>query len=282
MRLERWTLTFRTAADRELLPPARDFNHHFDRRRTLRLILLLSMFLAVSACHSTLPTYPRLDAGQTLALMHRRATAIRSLSGVGRLTLTGPDGASVQLDAVLVARLPDDWHVRAWKMSQTALDITLTRDGLWIAGPSQTRHNDPSAPQEQGDPLEAVTAEGWKEAMLLVAGCVDERTWSIEEPMEGWTFRLRRSQESTEPSLTCEVDRGTLTLRQCRVTAAAGDNQLTLSLDRYRRAGDIAMPGRIVMESPHGVIAMHLDSIEVNGELPDQAFVPPARAVRRP
>src|SRR5205085_684147 len=66
-----------------------------------------------------------------------RATAVKTLSSQCRLTLTRPDGQSVQLDGAIAMAPPDRLRLRAWKFNQAVFDLTLTQGGLWVVAPDE-------------------------------------------------------------------------------------------------------------------------------------------------
>jgi hypothetical protein len=92
-------------------------------------LLLIALVWTLGACAPRLPTHELLSPADTwLAL---RAQAPETVSAVGEVTLwTGAGRATLQ--CALASDSAGRFRLRAWKLDQAALDITLTPDGLWI------------------------------------------------------------------------------------------------------------------------------------------------------
>jgi hypothetical protein len=182
----------------------------------------------------------------------------------------------VHLDAALVASFPDHLRLRAWKLGHAVFDLTWTPDGLWIAAPPDAR----SDPQTLG-----VTADGIGKAWLLLSpDFFTDRFASIRTPDVGPTFFVeRRSGAAGEGAMViCEVDRATLTPRRYTTLDESGTPRATLTLDHYRDFDGTLWPGRIEARGQSGTVTITIDSARFNEPLPEQAFAPPADAVKQP
>jgi hypothetical protein len=85
-------------------------------------------------------------------------------------------------------------------------------------------------------------------------------------------------------NVRCEIDRATLTPRRF-VVGGGGANQATASellLDKYDIVNMIVWPMRMRLRSPTGEVMVRIRELEINGEIPGGAFVPPARAKALP
>ena len=86
----------------------------------------------------------------------------------------------------------------------------------------------------------------------------------------------------------CEIDRPTLTPR--RFLIAGGSRTGTppddapdlreIRLDEYTLVNDIPWASRLRLQSPSGDILVRFRDVELNAEVPAEAFVPPTRAKR--
>lgn len=241
--------------------------------RVRLLMLLPGLVFAGVGCAPHLPRHAWIDSTTAMRIMHRRAAGIRSISARCRLVLTGPDQATMQFDGALAVRMPDHFRLRAWKFSRPAFDVTLTPEGLWRYVAKES--------DDQATLFDDLDAARLKEAWSLVIGEVNDGSWMSDEELPGQTFRLRRIAGPEGSTIVCEVDRDTLTIREC-TPAGAGKGQLALIFDRYRRIGRNVLPTRIEWKSERGSMAVWLNDIELNGDLPEAAFIPPGRAVKQP
>jgi hypothetical protein len=80
----------------------------------------------------------------------------------------------------------------------------------------------------------------------------------------------------------CEVERSTLTPRLYTMADRAGAGRFTLAQDRYALFSGIAWPTRLRATSETGALELELHDVELNGELPPNAFVAPRRAEKLP
>jgi hypothetical protein len=169
---------------------------------------------------------------------------------------------------------PDKLRLQAFKFGRTVFDLTLTPDGLWIKT------------DEDPDRREKVVP-----ASLNAAAFVREWAWFnggffaseglVVQPGGPGTMIIHKSLDDGR-AIVCDVDRPTLTPRRYRMTDPAGRVRFTLTLEDYRLFNGIAWPTKLTAESEQGTIVVEMREVEINGELPDRAFVPPPRAEKRP
>jgi hypothetical protein len=61
-----------------------------------------------------------------------------------------------------------------------------------------------------------------------------------------------------------------------------GVTRFTLALDDYQQYGQVVWPTKLTAVSDSGTVEIELHDVEVNPELPAQAFVAPRRAEKLP
>jgi outer membrane lipoprotein-sorting protein len=218
---------------------------------------------------SPLPTYHGLDDAASLNVLAERAKAVKSLSSQCRLTLTRPDGQSVQLEGAIVMAPPDRLRLRAWKFNQAVFDLTMTPEGLWVMAPQ-----DPGR-REKVLPASLSAAQFGREWAMLNGFFFLQPDLSTEA--SGKWFNVRRRLEDGRTVL-CRVDRGTLTPRQFEMRDAEGRLRFRFTLDDYRMIEGIPWPTTLAARSSDGKIDIRLKDVELNQELAPTAFRPPRRA----
>ena len=221
---------------------------------------------------SGLPTYRNLSDSESLDVLARRAAAVKTLSAPADLTLTRPGGDSVRLDAAIVMAPPDRLRLRAWKFGQAVFDLTLTEEGLWIMTP-----DDPGR-REKVLPASVSAAQFAREWALLngqffTAPDLATRT-------DGNRLLVRRDLEDGR-TITCAVDRPTLTPRSYVMRDGAGCPRITLALSDYQVVNEVPWPMRLDARSGDGRITVRMKEVDLNGELSAAAFRPPRRAEKR-
>ena len=103
-------------------------------------MILVSIASIMGCAHPTLPRiYSQVSPDQVLAILRQRSAAIHTVSAQGLITLSHRSGDSIRLEAALVARMPSELHLRAWKFNRTVFDLTLTPAGLWMLAPDEPR-----------------------------------------------------------------------------------------------------------------------------------------------
>jgi outer membrane lipoprotein-sorting protein len=215
-----------------------------------------------------IPKYPTMSSAQALQALSERSQAIKTISAQGSITLTGTDGNSIRLDAAVVMRPPDDAHFRAWKFGQMVFDMTLSHEKTWIIAPQK---------DSRKEVLDAGSKTGKfaRQWLTLVTGNFNGPGFNVTESGS----QLLISQRQDEGAIMkCWVDRGTLTPREYALQDRAGVRRFTLLLTDYGEFNNVVWPQRIEAISDSGRILIELRDIEINGEIPDTAFHPAARA----
>jgi outer membrane lipoprotein-sorting protein len=240
--------------------------------KTFFLLALSSLF--ASGCvqhHENLPTYRWTDDAAALRILQDRARAVKTVSAASLLTLTRPDGQSVRLDAALVMSLPDhSVRLRAWKFNQAVFDLTLNRQGLWIEAPKDKQHREQMSPA-------GISAAQLARALSLFGGTVFQEPGVRVIDGNGPTFQVQKRLDDGQ-TLTAQVDRATLTVRQYQMADVSGATRFSLTPGDYRNFNGIVWPTHLIARSEHGRIEAELRDVELNGALPPAAFVPPRRA----
>lgn len=243
------------------------------------LVLAAALF-GQWGCGPRLPTYPWAGAGAALDRLVERGSAIRTISATGDLVLTGADGRSVQLRAALVAKRPACIRLRAWKLSQTVLDITACEGRTWIYQPQRQDALEAPRPGAQDVPVERA-AQHVRELWPLLFDPFSTGKW--EEVTGGTSGALMLARTVGDGgSMTCTLDRATLTPRRVEMRESGGRLLATLTLDRYVLAEGTPWPTRIRAEHDGHELLLLLDDVELNAELPEGAFVPPPAATDVP
>lgn len=241
--------------------------------RCLRGALLL--LIMTTGCANRLPTYRWTDENAALRTLSERELSLQTVSSRCRIALERADGAAVQLDGALAARLPDALRLRAWKLSQPVWDLTILPEGIWLF----TAEAPEQGGQSPGSAIPAARlAQAWS---LFTSGFVDGM-WAFLPADGSPSLQMRMAPEDTEGDVLCELHRPTLTVRRCQVFDPDGALRLSLLLDRYVAVNGIVFPRRITAVSIAGTITITLDRPAFNVELPPQALTPPRRAVKQP
>ena len=218
---------------------------------------------------SPLPTYPGLDNAAALKVLADRAQAVKTLSGRADLTLTRPDGQTVQLDGAVAMAPPEKLRLRAWKFGQAVFDLTLTDEGLWVMAPQ-----DPGR-REKVLPASLSAAQFGREWAMLNGSYFLEPDLSART--EGrWLLVGRRLEDGR--AVVCRVDRATLTPRRYEMRDPQGRLRFRFGLGGYRVFEGIPMATRLAARSPDGKIDIRLREVGLNEELAPTAFRPPRRA----
>jgi outer membrane lipoprotein-sorting protein len=239
------------------------------------IIMSLPFLLPLSGCHTPdpIPTYPSAPANESFDRMQTRLADVRDISGEGEITLVDTIGNSVRFDAAFALAPPDRARVRAWKLSQAVLDLTVTRDGAWLFLPKQ---NDQHADKLRAAASDASRAlHEWLELLSSRpdAGADDVRT-------TGDQFIVTRHNPDGS-RITSVVDRATLTARQYTIFDRAGKPRFSLAMEQYRVVGSTVWPTRIEAAASNGKFIIELRDLAIN-QAPPLAFQPPARAERLP
>jgi outer membrane lipoprotein-sorting protein len=237
------------------------------------LLLLLAGGCAHHVSNENIPHYPQMDAPASLRHIAEQARQVKTLSSEGLITLTRPDGESVRLDAAMAMRPPELARMRAWKFGRGIFDLTVTPDGVWAVIPEDPKR------KEQITSAGVSAAKLAKTWSILAGGFFDSPGLTTE--IKGPNLFVRR-QSSDEPVVVCEVDRDTLTPRKYRMLDDKGVTRFSLTLDDYQQYGQVVWPTKLTAVSDSGTVEIELHDVEVNPELPAQAFVAPRRAEKLP
>ena len=194
------------------------------------------------------------------------------MSAQGRLTLTRPDGQSVQLDAAIVMAPPDRLRLRAWKFNQAVLDLTLTGGDLWVMTPGDASR------REKVLPASLSAAQFAREWAMLNGGFFLQG--DLVAQIDGKGLNVRRRTEDGRIIL-CRVDRKALTPRRYEMRDADGRTHFRLALSNYQQVSGIPWPLMLAARSGDGRIEVRLKDVELNAELAPNAFRPPRRAEKR-
>jgi len=248
----------------------------------------------VCGCGYPLATYGPMSASDARGILRQRAEGIKTVSAQADVVLSRSNGQGVQLDAVLVMRPPDSLHLRAWKLGQAVLDLTITPQGAWLMQPPPPSTDGSPAPTTApaSDPFDQPgvghgLAATWS---LLSGGMFVGDAPEMDQARDiGSRFEFRRVQ-SDGMSVVCDVDKHTITPTQYRLYDADGIQQFELTLDDYANNSGIDWPMKIVarqLGTGQGAgsansIEVDFHKVELNTDLPDGAFVPPRRARKLP
>jgi outer membrane lipoprotein-sorting protein len=241
--------------------------------RTLRLCGSILFILITGCATEHIPTYPPMPPAQAMKVLADRAHAIHTVSAQGLITLTRDNGDTVRLDAAVVLQPPQRARLRAWKFGQAVFDMTLTPEGLWLIAPRQDSHT------REIRAAGANTGKLMRQWLHLITGAFDDPG---TVPREEGNRLILIHAEPDGMTMTCEVDRKTLTPRRYTLKDPKGATRFALVLSRYIEISGTVWPRRIEASSDSGRIRIDLRDVEINGELPPAAFRPPARAEKIP
>jgi outer membrane lipoprotein-sorting protein len=202
-------------------------------------------------------------------VLAERARAVKTVSGRADLTLTRPDGQTVQLDGAVVMEPPEKLRLRAWKFGQAVFDLTLTPDGLWVLAPRDAGR------REKVLPASLSAAQFGREWAMLNGRFFLEPDLSAST--EGKWLLVRRRLDDGR-SVMCRVDRATLTPRRYEMRDPQNRLRFRFGLSDYRLFDGIPMATKLAARSGDGKIDIRLKEVELNGELAPNAFRPPRRA----
>lgn len=239
-------------------------------RAVTRLLTALSV-LALGGCAANLPTYPAMNDADALQVIAARMDSVKSISASADIALTSAQGETVSLDGAFVARPPERARLRAWKFGSPVLDLTIVPDGVWAYAASR----EGSASTD----MTKLPAAGVSQSIELLSGAYFARARAIGKDSTGATLVVVGAALGRD-DVRCEIDRATLTPR--RFVLSGGDKQMEIVLDRYSLVGEIVWARRMEFHAPDGTIVIRLGDLELNGEVPENAFVPPGRATRLP
>lgn len=241
--------------------------------RAPELAWVFLALIGLAGCSKPLPTYPHMPDRVALDLIADRLADVRTISATTDVTLTSADGRSIHLDGAFVAEMPTRARLRAWKFGTPVFDLTVLPQGVWIlaqeqAGEDPRRLDAASLPAASMSPILELLNPGFFRRAIAGSG-------SSDGPLLVVTGAALGRQD-----VHCEIDRATLTPRRFTLLTEAGSAEFTL--DRYAIVGDTVWPRRLGFRNDSGQIVVRLHEIEINTDVPDRAFVPPARARKLP
>jgi hypothetical protein len=236
--------------------------------------MILAGLVGCASSKEALPTYPRMSDAESIHAIASRAAKTKAVTSEGMITLRDSAGQTVRLDCVIVMRLPNELRLRAWKLGQAVFDLTLTSQGAWLIAPEDPERR---AQVQTAGMSAAKLARTWS---VLAGGFFDDPNVKTVKS-SGSQLTVSKADESGT-TIFCEIDRRTLTPRKYRMIDDKGATRFTLTLDRYAPFDETVWPRRVVAISDRGEIDIDLKEIEINGEIPEQAFKPPRRAEKLP
>lgn len=219
-----------------------------------------------------IPTYPELPRDDTLRRLAEQSRAVKNVSAEGTVKLTDAKGQSVRLDTAMVLKMPDHMRLRAWKFGQAVFDLTLTPDALYLVAPGD-RHREQI---ERAGANAGKFARAWLKQM---SSFFDRDDLQITSETRDWLVVQAPSVDGFP--VVAKVDRRTLTVREYSIPEQNGRG-FVMKLNVYKQFGNTVWPTEIEAVSPGGNIFIDLSDVEINGELPPDAFKPPARAEKLP
>jgi Domain of unknown function (DUF4292) len=233
-------------------------------------ILAIVFCVMIAGCEPPrrVTTYSTMPADRTMRVLQNRLRSIKNVSAQGTVTLQKPDGDSIQLDVAMVIDSSGDARLRAWKMGQAVLDLTLTPSGLWAVLPSQE-------PETSGENV----ARSMRQWLRILMGSIDDSAWTTNENDANLFLSQKLENGST---INCEVDRNTVTAKRYMLRDQTGKQMFSLALSNYAEFNGIAWPKHMEALSPTGTIKIDLQAVEINGDLSAKVFRPPTRAQKLP
>jgi hypothetical protein len=244
-----------------------------------RLSMLGLLIAIIGGCAGVtpLPDYPAMSDADAMRTIADRQEAVRSVSAECDLYLTDPQGQTVSLDGVLVAQTPGSLRLRAWKFGHAVFDLTLTGGKGWVMLPDNRQA------ARKLDPAN-ISARRVGDAFELLGPSYFRTASSVNEVRPtGGPLLVVRGWALGRDDVVCEIDRRTLTPRRFVMGTADGTNASEIKLDGWAvTQNGMVWPLRMSLASPMGEVLVVIRSVELNGDIPVGAFVPPKRAVELP
>ncbi len=243
----------------------------------------LATLLVLTACR-TAPSVPEQHWPGTRAALQTladRAATVESLSARCDMAIQTPENGTVSLDGAMVLAAPDRMRVQAWKFDQRVFDLTMRDGGVWLW-----------ADERAGDVRNHFPAGGGASGAgavwlgPLIEPVDPDLATVIEDDPAGGTLTVRYpiGDNADGWSWIAEIDRATITYRELRVHDPQQRVVQRLRLTDYAMLGDPQLGGK-PLPWPMRLTArgrinaeLSLSDVELNPDLPDAAFEPPARA----
>ncbi|QOV87688.1 hypothetical protein [Humisphaera borealis] len=216
-----------------------------------------------------LPTYDWVDEATAIKVLAERSKAVHTTSAEVGVTLTKPDGQSVQFDGAMATRPPDALRLQTFKFGRTVFDLTLNPQGMFVKTMDDPARKDKIIPASQS------AARFAREWATFTGGLFEEQGLAVQTSASQLIVRRTLADGRT---VVCQVDRPTLTPRRYGLLDAAGVERFSLDVSGYRTFNGILHPTRLLARSEQGTIDIELRDLEINGDQPERAFVPPADA----
>jgi outer membrane lipoprotein-sorting protein len=222
-----------------------------------------------------LPAYRWIDTQTAIDDLRARAASVKTVSAECTITLTRPDGETVQLDGAMAMRNPGWLRLRAWKFNRAVFDLTLQPAGLWIMTMDDPNRRDELMPA-------TVNSAEFVKQWSYFNGALFDLADPKRSTVEGETLILRAPQvgKATPKKFVCEVDRVNLTPRSYRYDDTGP--RFRLDLENYREINGVLWPTKLVARGDMGTVTIEQRNVEINAELAENAFTPPRRAEKQP
>lgn len=244
----------------------------------LALPLSLTGCASTSPARATLPAYEWVSARQAVSLMNQRANSFDNALTVGRMTLqeaaVGSDKPRiVEVDFALVLMGTRHLRLRAWKMNQPVLDVTLNPEGLWL----WTAEGAPSLPLS-GDDLRRLSRILQNRVAVEADVVKEDETFIVlreQFPRDGQRAEVTiHKQALVATGYQFNDDDG---------RAVTGDAARQLvALTDYDLVDYYPWPMRATFQGRAGTMRLTFAEVQTNTSLPPGAFTPYSRATRQP
>lgn len=230
--------------------------------------------LLLAGCAARLPEYRWRSPNDALRVMSERDRTVRSVRASFRLLLWSPKGR-VSLDGALVAEPPHRLRLRAWKLTQAVLDVTVNEDGAFVL--DRRGNREPGDAVRPDVPIDlAVLAD----ALTALPGFGGDENWTVRDDAAWDALTARREVGDSDAIVECTIAPKTLTRRACVLRTGGRDLQ-TLRFDRYRLSDSgVPWPWLIRGRGTHGTFEIRFDEVSFDESLPAAAFRPPKTARR--
>ena len=250
------------------------------RLRLCASVALLFCLLHSAGCRpapppENLPAYPWVDDATAIRTLAERSRAVRTTSAEVGLTLTRPDGQSVQFDGAMATRSPGDLRLQTFKFGRTVFDLTLIGGGSADGGGMFVKTMDDPARRDKIIPASRSAARFAREWSMFTGGLFEANDLVVSH--SGLQMIVRRSL-SDGRKVVCQVEKATLTPRRYTMLDPAGVERFTLELSAYQMFGEIPYAMRVLATSEQGTIDIEIRDLELNIEQSDRAFIPPEGA----
>jgi len=247
-------------------------------RRVIGVCLTAWSAACITGCASTrpkppanLPHYDWSDAATALRTMEDRDHAVDTFSASCDL-LVENHGKRVALTGAVAADPPDRLRLRAWKLSQAVLDLTLNEDGLFLYQRKRDGDDDSS--------VSKLTEKRFVSVLKLLPGFGATGQWTTKTVGRKEFSIVSRSADG--PMIECFIDKRTLTRTRCVHRDDQGHVGETLTFTSYRPIDGTVWPMHLAVRGLHGNVDLDFDDVNINEELSPRAFKPPRRAVKQP